>query len=143
MGRTPFLKKEETARRWFVVDAEGKTLGRLATSLAMILSGKDKPNWTPHVDNGDFVVVVNAKKVRVSGKKEEDKLYQWHTGYPGGIRKMSLGELREKHPERIVEYAVQGMLPKSKLGKAMIRKLKVYAGADHPHEAQQPETLAL
>ena len=143
MGRTPFWKKEETARRWWVVDAEGKTLGRLATSLAMILSGKDKPNWTPHVDNGDFVVVVNAKRIRVSGKKEEDKLYQWHTGYPGGIKKMSLAELREKHPERIVEWAVQGMLPKSKLGKAMIRKLKVYAGADHPHEAQQPETLAL
>jgi large subunit ribosomal protein L13 len=143
MGSTPFLRKEDTARRWFVVDAEGKTLGRLASTVAQVVSGKTKPDWTPHVDNGDFVVVVNAAKVRVTGNKERDKVYQWHTGYPGGLREASLGDMRKKHPQRIVEMAVQGMLPKSRIGKKMIRKLKVYAGPEHPHEAQRPEPLAL
>ena len=143
MGSTPFLRKEDTARRWYIVDADGRTLGRLASAVAQIVAGKTKPNWTPHVDNGDFVVVVNARKVRATGRKETDKFYRWHSGYPGGFKEVSLAEMRKRHPERIVEMAVKGMLPKSRIGKRMIRKLKVYAGPDHPHESQQPETLSL
>ena len=143
MGSTPFLRKEDTSRRWFLVDARGRTLGRLATAIAMVVSGKAKPDWTPHVDNGDFVIVVNAEKVAVTGKKEKDKLYRWHTGYPGHLREFSLSDVRKSHPERILESAVQGMLPKSRIGKRMIRKLKVYAGPDHPHASQQPEPLSL
>jgi large subunit ribosomal protein L13 len=141
MGATPFTRKEDTQRRWFLVDADGKTLGRLATVLAHRLMGKDEPSYTPHVDGGDFIVVVNAEKVRLTGKKAREKLYQWHTGHPGGLRQRSAEEMRERQPQKIVEWAVQGMLPKNRLGRKMIRKLKVYAGPEHPHEAQKPEPL--
>jgi large subunit ribosomal protein L13 len=133
----------EIQRRWLVVDAEGKTLGRLATQVAMVLRGKHKPTYTPHIDTGDHVVVVNAAKVVLSGRKAEDKRYFHHTLYPGGATWTSIVELMAKHPERVVERAIRGMMPRTKLGRAMMTKLKVYAGATHPHAAQQPETWAL
>jgi large subunit ribosomal protein L13 len=136
-------KPGEIQRDWYVVDAEGKTLGRLATVIADTLRGKGKPAYTPHVDTGDFVVVVNADKARFTGKKETDKVYFRHSNYPGGVTEQSPREVRRKHPERLIEHAVKGMLPKNALGRQMIRKLKVYAGPDHPHAAQQPETLAV
>jgi large subunit ribosomal protein L13 len=130
-------------RRWFVVDAEGKTLGRLASVIAATLRGKTKPTYTPHADMGDFVVVVNAEKVVLTGKKETQKLYSRHSGYPGGLRRRSVREVRASHPERIIESAVRGMLPRNVLGTRQLRKLKVYAGPDHPHGNQQPEPLPL
>jgi large subunit ribosomal protein L13 len=128
-------------RNWLVVDASGKTLGRLATQIADALRGKRKPEFTPHVDTGDFVIVVNAEKVSVTGKKREEKLYYRHSGYPGGLRSRTLGELLERRPEEVIRLAVRGMLPRTRLGRAQLRKLKIYAGPDHPHEAQKPEPM--
>jgi large subunit ribosomal protein L13 len=130
-------------RDWYVVDAEGKTLGRLATQLAGILSGKTKPEYTPHCDTGDFVVVINAEKVTVTGKKMDQKRYWRHSGYPGGIRSRTLREMLDRQPEEVLRKAVKGMLPRNKLGRAQLTKLKVYAGTDHPHAAQQPKELEI
>jgi large subunit ribosomal protein L13 len=129
-------------RRWFVLDADGVVLGRLATRAANLLRGKGKPSFTPYVDCGDFVIVVNAAKVKLTGKKESDKIYFHHSGFPGGIRETRAGELRTSHPERLVKNAVIGMLPKNRLSRALATKLKVYAGPEHPHQAQRPEALA-
>jgi len=128
-------------RKWYVVDADGVVLGRLATRVATILRGKHKPTFTPHLDMGDHVVVVNADKVHLTGRKRTEKLYRWHTGYIGGLREVTAETMIRTHPERVVEWAVQGMLPKNRLGKAMAKKLKVYRGAEHPHAAQQPGPL--
>lgn len=141
--RTYSAKPSEVERSWYVVDAEGKTLGRLATAIAATLRGKHKATFTPHIDTGDFVIVVNAGKVRVTGNKETEKLYYRHSNYPGGLKSTSLREQREKHPERILEAAVWGMLPQNNLGRQQLKKLKLYAGPDHPHAAQQPAELAL
>ena len=135
-------KAGDVDRRWWVVDAAGLPLGRLASETARILRGKHKPTYAPHVDTGDFVIVVNAGKVAVTGNKETEKIYYRHSNYPGGLRAESLGDLRERRPELIIERAVRGMLPKNRLGRKMLRKLKVYAGPDHPHGVQKPETLA-
>ena len=140
---TVSMREQDVERSWWVIDAEDKTLGRLATEIARRLRGKHKAEYTPHVDTGDFIVVVNAEKVRVTGKKETDKIYWRHSGYPGGIKQTNVATMRETHPERNIEKAVKGMLPRNSLGRAMYRKLKVYAGADHPHAAQQPITLEL
>lgn len=137
--KSPMAKKGSIEQKWHLIDANGKTLGRLATRVAMLLRGKHKPIFTPHVDTGDFVVVVNAEKIFLTGKKWKDKLYIHHSGYPGGLKSISAGKMREKKPERLVTMAVQGMLPKNKLGRKMIKKLKVYSGDAHPHQAQQPE----
>ena len=140
----PFSAKPETVERdWYVVDAEGKTLGRLASEVAHRLRGKHKPEYTPHVDTGDFIVVVNAAKVQVTGAKTTDKIYHSHTGYPGGLKSISFEKLIDKAPERVIQSAVKGMLPKNPLGRAMFKKLKVYGGAEHPHAAQQPKALEL
>jgi large subunit ribosomal protein L13 len=137
-----FSAKAETVERdWYVVDADGKTLGRLATEVASRLRGKHKPEYTPHVDTGDYIVIVNAEKVAVTGKKLSDKMYHHHTGYIGNLKSIALQDLLAKHPERVIEKAVKGMLPKNPLGRAMFRKLKVYAGGEHPHTAQQPQAL--
>lgn len=141
--KTFSAKPAEVKRQWFVVDAEGKTLGRLSTEIARRLRGKHKPEYTPHVDTGDYIVVVNAEKVHVTGSKEQNKLYHHHTGYIGGLKTTTLGKQRAEHPERIIETAVKGMLPKNPLGRAMFRKLKVYAGPDHQHAAQQPAPLEI
>ena len=141
--KTVSMRAEDVRRSWYVVDAENQTLGRLATAIASRLRGKHKPEFTPHVDTGDFVIVVNADKVHVTGNKETGKIYYRHSGYPGGIRGTSLGRMRETHPERIIEKAVKGMLPRNPLGRAMFKKLKVYAGPDHPHAAQKPEPFDL
>lgn len=140
--QTVSIRKEDVVHKWYVVDAENQVLGRLASEVAKVLRGKHKPSYTPHVDTGDYVIVINADKVVLTGNKWEQKLYHWHTGYPGGLRETTAAKLRQRHPERLVEYAVRGMLPKTKLGRAMLRKLKVYAAATHPHTAQQPEPLA-
>lgn len=129
----------ELDRKWYVIDAEGKTLGRLASEIAMILSGKRKPTYTPFLDTGDYVIVVNAEKIAVTGKKMTEKLYRSHSGYPGGLKETNLKTLLEKHPTYAVEYAVKGMLPKNALGRQMFKKLKVYAGPDHKNAAQKPE----
>jgi large subunit ribosomal protein L13 len=139
--KTYSAKPETVKRDWYVVDASGKTLGRLATELARRLRGKHKPEYTPHVDTGDYLVVVNADKVAVTGRKEQNKFYHHHTGYIGSLKTTNLAKLRAKAPERIIEIAVKGMLPKNPLGRAMFRKLKVYAGAEHQHAAQQPQPL--
>ncbi|MCM2257530.1 MAG: 50S ribosomal protein L13 [Vicinamibacteria bacterium] len=136
-------KKDDLNRKWFVIDAEGAVLGKLATAVADVLSGKRKPIYTPFLDTGDHVVVINAEKVAVSGTKEETKLYRRHSGYLGGLKTASVRQVREKRPSRIVEEAVKGMLPKTRLGRAMFTKLKVYAGSKHPHEAQRPTPLAV
>jgi large subunit ribosomal protein L13 len=128
-------------RNWLVVDATGKTLGRLATQVANALRGKRKPEYTPHVDVGDFVIVVNAEKVAVTGRKREEKLYRRHSGYPGGLRTRTLNDMLERRPEEVIRLAVRGMLPRNRLGRAQLRKLKVYAGPDHPHQAQKPEPM--
>ena len=139
-----FSAKPETVKRdWFVIDAENKVLGRLATEIARRLRGKHKAEYTPHVDTGDYIIVINADKIAVTGNKETDKQYHHHTGYPGGLKTISLDKQRIKAPERIIETAVKGMLPKNPLGRAMFRKLKVYAGAEHGHQAQQPQTLEI
>jgi len=130
-------------RDWYIVDAEGKTLGRLATQIATILRGKNKPDFTPHIDTGDFVVVINAEKVHVTGNKREQKTYWRHSGYPGGIRSRTLNEMLERQPEEVLRKAVKGMLPRNKLGRAQLTKLKVYAGTEHPHAAQQPKELEI
>jgi large subunit ribosomal protein L13 len=132
-----------SGRRWLVVDAEGQTLGRIATVVAAALRGKTKATYTPHADMGDFVIVVNAEKVVLTGKKETQKFYSRHSGFPGGLRRRSVREVRESHPERIVQQAVRGMLPKNVLGDRQFRKLKVYVGPDHPHATQRPEPLAV
>ena len=141
--KTVSMRAQDVQRSWYVVDAENRTLGRLASAIAHRLRGKHKPEYTPHVDTGDYIVVVNAAKVRVTGNKETDKIYYRHSGYPGGIRSTSLNRMRQTHPERIVEKAVKGMLPRNPLGRAMYRKLKVYAGPDHPHAAQQPQPMEI
>ncbi len=139
-----FSAKNETVKReWFVIDAENKVLGRLAAEIAHRLRGKHKPEYTPHVDTGDYIVVVNAGKVAVTGNKANAKVYYHHTGHPGGIVDISFKEMLEKHPTRVIENAVRGMLPRNKLGRAMLSKLKIYAGAEHTHQAQQPEKLEL
>ncbi|AJQ93991.1 50S ribosomal protein L13 [Gynuella sunshinyii] len=137
-----FSAKNETVKRdWYVVNAEGRTLGRLATEVARRLKGKHKAEYTPHVDTGDYVVIVNAEKVRVTGKKSKDKMYYRHTGFPGGIKEMSFEKLIDHKPEQVIELAVKGMMPRNPLGRAMLSKLKVYAGSEHPHTAQQPKEL--
>jgi len=143
LQRTFSPKPSDIERAWYVVDAANVPLGRLSSEIAQVLRGKNKPTYAPHVDGGDFVIVVNADKVHVSGNKEIEKVYFRHSGYPGGLRAQTLSEVREKHPERLVEVAVRGMLPKNRLGRQMLRKLKVYAGADHPHDAQKPEPFTL
>ena len=141
--KTVSARKETVTRQWYVVDAAGKTLGRLCTEIANRLRGKHKPEFTPHVDTGDYIVVVNVEKIVVTGNKTTDKLYQHHTGYPGGIKSISFDKLLLKSPEMIIEKAVKGMMPKNKLSRAMLSKLKVYAGNDHPHSAQQPTLLEI
>jgi large subunit ribosomal protein L13 len=139
--KTFTAKPESVQRDWYVVDASGKTLGRLATEIARRLRGKHKAEFTPHVDTGDYIIVVNADKVAVTGKKAQDKMYYSHSGFPGGIKEINFEKLIAKKPEMVLEVAVKGMLPKGPLGRAMFRKLKVYAGAEHQHAAQQPQVL--
>ena len=141
--KTVSAKKETVRRDWYVVDATDKVLGRIATEIANRLRGKHKPEYTPNIDTGDYVVVVNADKVRVTGNKVTDKIYFHHTGYPGGIKETSFAKLMETHPERAIEIAVKGMMPRNKLSRAMLGKLKIYAGGEHPHTAQQPKPLEL
>ena len=138
---TSMPKESEIERKWYVVDAEGKVLGRLATRIASILRGKHKPIFAPHLDVGDHVVVLNAEKVHLTGRKLQNKQYRWHTGYIGDLREVTAEKMLKTHPERMIEWAVQGMLPKNRLGRAMVKKLKVYRGAAHPHQAQQPQAL--
>lgn len=141
--KTYSAKAGEIQQGWYVVDAQNKVLGRLASQIAIRLRGKHKPEYTPHVDTGDYVVVINASKLRVTGRKAEDKMYYHHTGFPGGIRETSFTKLQAARPERVLQRAVKGMLPKGPLGYAMMRKLKVYGGATHPHSAQQPKNLEI
>lgn len=140
---TVSAKPAEVRRAWYLVDAEGKTLGRLATEIASRLRGKHKPQYTPHVDTGDYMVVVNAEKIRVTGNKRSDKMYYRHTGYIGNLKSRSLEQMLDEHPERVIQFAVKGMLPRNPLGRAMLSKLKVYAGPEHRHQAQQPQALEL
>jgi len=141
--RTYSTKPEDIKREWFVIDATGMTLGRLATQIATVLKGKHKPIYSPHMDTGDFVVVVNAHKVRVTGRKMDQKIYYRHSGYPGGLKEISLRDQLDRHPDRVIRFAVRGMLPKNRLGRQMIKKLKVYATPGHPHEAQQPKPMTM
>jgi len=141
--KTYFATNENTEHKWYVVDASGKVLGRLASQIAKVLRGKHRPEYTPHADAGDYVIVINASQIKVTGKKEQDKVYYRHSGYPGGLKETTFDKLQEKDPTRIIEIAVKGMMPKNPLGRAMLRKLKVYAGSDHPHEAQQPTEINL
>ncbi len=141
--KTFSAKAEDIERKWFVVDAQGQTLGRLATRIATVLRGKHKPVYTPHMDCGDYVIVVNADKIQVTGHKLEQKTYYRHSGYPGGLRQVSLRRQLQIHPDRVIEAAVRGMLPHNRLGRKMFKKLKIYAGPTHPHEAQQPTALEL
>lgn len=141
MKYTSMLKKESVDRKWFEVDAEGQILGRMCTEIAMVLMGKKKPNYTPHVDNGDFVVVFNAEKIVVTGKKMSDKMYYRHSGFPGGLKERNLSEMLDKKPEDIILLAVKRMLPKNRLGRQMLTKLRVYTGETHPHTAQKPEKM--
>jgi len=136
-------KPQDIDRKWYVVDAEGISLGRLSSQIAKILQGKNKPTYTPHIDTGDFVIVVNADKINLSGNKLTQKVYYRHTNYPGGIKETLAKDMLEKHPERVIKHAVKGMLPKSILGKQMLSKLKIYAGPAHPHDAQKPEKITL
>ena len=141
--KTASAKPLEVEREWYVIDAENQVVGRLASQVAAILRGKHKPSFTPHVDCGDYVIIVNADKARFSGKKETDKLYYRYSGYPGGLRTRTAKEMRQRRPDYIMRHAVKGMLPKGPLGRSMLKKLKVYATTTHPHEAQQPKVLAL
>ena len=141
--KTYSAKPGEISRDWYVVDAEGKTLGRLATQIADTLRGKNKPAYTPHVDTGDFVVVVNAEKISVTGQKRSEKMYYRHSGYPGGLKSRTLNDMLERRPEEVIRLAVKGMLPKNRLARKQLTKLKVYAGPEHPHVAQQPKPLEL
>jgi len=143
MNKTPIPTQDTLDQKWYVVDATDKRLGRLATEIATILRGKNKPTFTPHMDTGDFVIVVNADKVTVTGKKREQKLYRRHSGRPGGMKVETFARLQERIPERIIEKAVKGMLPKNSLGRKLFTKLKVYAGAEHPHAAQKPQELKI
>jgi large subunit ribosomal protein L13 len=133
-------RPREVERKWLLIDAEGQTLGRLATEIARLLRGKDKPQYTPHIDTGDFVIVVNAEKVVVTGKKAEQKVYHRHSGYPGGLKTTSYAEMLERKPPEILRRAVKGMMPKTRLGRQQLKKLRIYAGPEHPHEAQRPES---
>ena len=139
MSSTYMAKPQDIERKWYVIDAEGKTLGRLASEAASILRGKNKPVFTPHVDTGDYVIIINAEKVEVTGKKRKEKIYKRHTGYPGGLREITFEKLQAKAPEEIIRHAIKGMMPNGKLGRQMYKKLKVYAGPDHKHAAQKPE----
>jgi len=141
--KTTFAKASTVNRKWLLVDADGATLGRLSTWVARALMGKHRPEYTPYLDTGDFVVVVNASKVRMTGRKLEQKRYRWHTGYPGGLKEVEATRMLQEHPDRIIESSVRGMLPKGPLGKSLGKKLKVYAGPEHPHEAQQPKKIAI
>lgn len=141
MEKTYYPKVEELTHEWYLVDANDQNLGRLASKISTVLLGKHKPTFTPGVDNGDFVVVVNAERVRVTGNKLDDKMYHRHTGYPGGLKSITLRQQLARHPERVLRSAVWGMLPHNKLGRRLIKKLKIYAGPDHPHEAQQPKPM--
>ncbi|GAK53652.1 50S ribosomal protein L13 [Candidatus Moduliflexus flocculans] len=141
--KTEFVRKEDVQHKWYVVDAQNVVLGRLAVEIAKRLRGKHKPNFSPHIDNGDYIVVVNADKIRLTGKKLTDKVYYRHTGYPGGLKSMTAKEMLARKPEQMLELAVKRMLPKNRLGRAMYKKMKVYAAPDHPHAAQQPEVLTL
>ena len=143
--KTVSLTKEKAnaQRGWVLVDAKDQTLGRLSTRVATLLRGKHKPDWTPHVDNGEYVVVINAERIVLTGRKLSDKKYYRHSGYPGHLKEVSAGRMLETHPERVIEHAVRGMLPKNKLGRSLLQKLKVYAGDKHPHEAQRPEPIQL
>lgn len=140
---TEFPSGNEIARKWFILDAEKAVLGRIASKAATLLMGKHKPTYTPFLDTGDHVIVINAKKVKLTGRKEDQKMYRHHSGYPGGLKEVKAARMRETRPERMLELAIAGMLPKTKLGKQMVRKLNVYAGDRHPHQAQKPEALAL
>ncbi len=139
--KTAHLNKDTVERRWHVVDVEGLVLGRISTRIATVLRGKHKPTFSPHVDGGDFVIIVNAEKIKLTGKKATDKYYHSHSGYPGGARKLLITDMFRKHPDRVIRRAVWGMLPKGTLGRNQIKKLKVYVGPDHPHQAQQPAPL--
>ncbi len=139
--KTYMARPADIKRNWYVVDAEGKVLGRLAAEIATIIRGKHKPQFTPHMDTGDFVVVINAEKVKLTGKKREQKTYYWHTSHPGGLRKQTVDRLLEKKPEEVIRRAVWGMMPKNALGRNQMKKLKIYAGPEHPHTAQMPEPL--
>lgn len=141
--KTYFATNETAEHKWYLVDASNQVLGRLATQIATYLRGKHKPEYTPHTDAGDYIVVVNAAQIKVTGNKRQDKVYYTHSGYPGGLKETTFEKLQDKDPTRIIELAVKGMLPKNPLGRAMLRKLKVYAGSEHPHTAQQPETIDL
>jgi large subunit ribosomal protein L13 len=141
--KTLSIRAQDVRNDWYLIDATDRTLGRLATEIARRLRGKHKPEYTPNVDTGDYLIVVNAEKVRVTGRKTTDKVYYHHTGYPGGIKGITFERLRDSHPERVIETAVKGMLPRTPLGRAMFRKLKVYAGPEHPHAAQQPQPLEI
>lgn len=141
--KTYMPKASEIERQWFVVDADGVVLGRLASQVASVLRGKHKPTFTPHLDVGDYVIVVNAEKVRVTGAKESAKLYYRHSRFPGGLRSLSFDEMIQRHPERVIQYAVKGMLPKGALGRQTLKKLRVFAGPDHPHQGQQPQELEI
>jgi large subunit ribosomal protein L13 len=143
MKTTQVAKKEEVTRDWYLVDAENQVLGRIATQIANVLRGKNKPTYTPSVDTGDFIIVVNAEKIALTGKKLSDKVYYSHSGYPGGIKSITAGKLLDKKPEDLIRIAVKGMLPKNKLARHMLNKLKIYSGSAHPHEAQQPKALSL
>ncbi len=143
MSKTFLLRKEDVVRRWIHIDAKDVILGKLAVQAAVALMGKDCPTFTPGVDSGAFIVVTNAELVKVTGKKESNKKYRWHTGYIGGLKEKSLEEMRSEKPEKVVQLAVRRMLPKNKLGRNMLKRLKVYAGADHPHEAQSPQTVTV
>ena len=143
MKTTKSMREQDVERSWYVVDAQGKTLGRLTSQIASILRGKHKPEYTPHVDCGDYVIVVNAEKIYVTGQKMSQKKYYRHSGYPGGLKEITLRDQLQKFPNRVIESAVRGMLPKNRLGRQMFKKLKVYTGATHPHEAQQPKVLEL
>ena len=141
--QTYMANPDKIERKWYVVDATGYTLGRMASEVAKVLRGKNKPEFTPHVDTGDFVIVINAEKIHLTGKKLEQKMYRTHSGYPGGLREMNYGKFIEKFPVRVVEKAIKGMIPHNTLGEQVYRKLKVYAGPNHPHQAQQPEVLEI
>ncbi len=141
--KTYMAKKEEQERKWYVVDAEDAVLGRLASRLVILLTGKNNPHYTRHVDTGSFVIVVNADKVRLTGNKKERKIYYHYSGYQSGLKRVTAGKLLETHPERLLLHAVRGMLPKNRLGRAMLKKLKIYAGPQHPHAAQKPESISL
>ena len=141
--KTYSVKANEIKREWYLINAEGKTLGPLASEIAKILKGKHKPIYSPHLDCGDYVIVINAEKIRVTGRKLDQKIYYRHSGYPGGLKSITLREQLARHPERVIKAAVKGMLPKNRLGRKMLKKLKVYAGASHPHQAQKPKVLEL